>query len=311
MNRITTTMLVAAISVTACATPPPTIAHGNPIHKYEVHIRDSSGKPIETAIVSLSVTLGQSTVATKEECRTDLQGICIFSIPVNLSYPVGGEFNLEYTSYSIRTSYSVNKQGFYGVTSKLSSKSHYYPTTDVEDPVKDSVVLYSPADYLSEEFLNSPVNRELREQALKFISLIRLQSLIVDADIMMRGTSTSTFKGKKYFQVKIDTTSSYNSLKLDKYGIGKTLFDESIRKILNPLNDNISNPKAFYGYDLIIYGYTKNFADERASGEKVEYRFLIPQNTVKRYKDKDISGQQLLDASVILMNDERIDLKLQ
>ncbi|MEQ1838436.1 MAG: hypothetical protein ABL858_08930, partial [Candidatus Nitrotoga sp.] len=60
-----------------------------------------------------------------------------------------------------------------------------------------------------------------------------------------------------------------------------------------------------------IYGHMKSFADKAAVSEKIEYRFLIPQEIVKKYKDKDISGQQLLDASVILMNDERIELKLQ
>jgi hypothetical protein len=86
---------------------------------------------------------------------------------------------------------------------------------------------------------------------------------------------------------------------------------DSIRKILNPLNNAISSPNAFYGYDLVIYGYSKSFADESSHPDKIEYRFLMPQDAVRKYKEKDISGQQLLDASVILMNDERIELKLQ
>lgn len=128
---------------------------------------------------------------------------------------------------------------------------------------------------------------------------------------MLRGTSTSTFKGKKYFQISLNSTTTYNSLKFDKYAVAKNLFDDSIRKVLNPLNEGISNVKYFYGYDLIIYGHMKNLADKYATPEKVEYRFLMPEETVKRYKDKDISGQQLLNASVILMNDERIDVSLQ
>lgn len=37
----------------------------------------------------------------------------------------------------------------------------------------------------------------------------------------------------------------------------------------------------------------------------------MPESVVHRYKDKDISGQALLDASIILLNDELIDMKLQ
>ena len=66
-----------------------------------------------------------------------------------------------------------------------------------------------------------------------------------------------------------------------------------------------------YGYDLIVNGYTKSFADENASNTEIEYRFYIPKDVVAKYKNKDISGQQLLDSSIILMDDERVDFKLQ
>lgn len=83
---------------------------------------------------------------------------------------------------------------------------------------------------------------------------------------------------------------------------------------MNPLNDHISNPKMFYGYDLKVIGYTKNFADkysEYSAGTPIEYRFMIPEDIVRKYKNKDISGQVVLDSSIILMDDERIELKLQ
>jgi hypothetical protein len=105
-------------------------------------------------------------------------------------------------------------------------------------------------------------------------------------------------------------TNVYNSLKLNKYDIGKTLFDEAIRKILTPLNSHISD-QLFYGYDIIITGHTKSFADKYAVSKSIEYRFLMPQTIVSRYKDKEVSGQKLLDESIILMDDERIELKLQ
>ena len=79
---------------------------------------------------------------------------------------------------------------------------------------------------------------------------------------------------------------------------------------MNPLTDHLGNSKEFYGYDLTVFGHTKSFADKYATSQIV-YRFLIPKKTVNKYKQKNISGQQVLDSSVILMDDERIDLKLQ
>lgn len=44
---------------------------------------------------------------------------------------------------------------------------------------------------------------------------------------------------------------------------------------------------------------------------KVEYRFLLPEAAVRRYKEKDISGQALLDTGVQPMDDDRVEFKLK
>lgn len=294
------------------------------VHTYELVVHNSALQPIEGAAVNFSVTIDRKAPAIESKCITDASGKCKVEVVVPLSSLSSPTF----IYYSSSLNYSVSKDGFYTVESnnKLrqsepgatlvsgygtitkgnSSEERKFPAVKT-----GTVILYGPADYLASAFATSSSDRALREQALKFVSQIRLQSLMTDADVMLGGMSTTSFKSKKYFQIKINTTTTFNSLKLDKYAVGKRLFDDSIRKILNPLNENISNAKLFYGYDLIIYGYLKSFAEKDASPEKIEYRFLIPQDVVKRYKDKDISGQQVLDASVILMNDERIELKLQ
>ena len=103
----------------------------------------------------------------------------------------------------------------------------------------------------------------------------------------------------------------FNSLKLDKYDIGKEVFDEVIRKILSPLNDYIGDSELFYGYDFAVTGYTKSFAEKFAVAEDIERRFMVPESIVSKYKDKDISGQQVLDSSILLMDDERGEFRLQ
>lgn len=40
-------------------------------------------------------------------------------------------------------------------------------------------------------------------------------------------------------------------------------------------------------------------------------RLYIPKQGVQVYKDNGITGQQLIDRSVVVLNGERIDLKLQ
>src|SRR5690606_33558792 len=158
-----------------------------------------------------------------------------------------------------------------------------------------------PIDYLNKEFISSSKGEKLKANTIKFIDLILLQSLLSDSYLELQSINLVPFKEKDYLTFKFINTNSYNSLQLIKYDISKLLFDEVIRKILNPLNDYLGDTKEFYGYDLIVVGHTKSFADEYASNQKINYRFLIPNGVVKSYKNKDISGQQVLDASVILM----------
>jgi len=171
--------------------------------------------------------------------------------------------------------------------------------------------MFRPSDFLADTFVNSSQDAALREQALRFISLIRLQSVIVDTDLQPKSVGTLDYKAKKYLRLAFTSDNTYNSLKLSRYQIGQRLFDDSVRKLLSPLNTNVASPKAFYGYDIVMKSSTKDFSDKYATPISLEYRFLMPQEAVRRYKDQDMSGQQLIDQSIVLLNDERIDLKLQ
>lgn len=198
--------------------------------------------------------------------------------------------------------YSAKEEGF-----SLAGSNSLPPKSSNNIKLK----MIRPTDYLTDNFEKTTHDRDLRDRVLRFIDIIRIESKLNDADVMFRGIGTIDFKGKKYLQVKVNSTTQYNNLKLNKYDIGKRIFDDTVRKILNPLNSAIAAPKAYYGYDVVVYGYSKNFAEKYAVADKHEFRFLMPEAVVRRYKDKDISGQALLDASVILLNDERIDMKLQ
>lgn len=226
-----------------------------------------------------------------------------------------------WVDFNTRFDYEVNADGYYVKSGSLSSDygsidkaTSYSPEksrSKSSNPVKAVVKLYKPIDYFAPEFVLLDKDDKLKAKIYRFLDIIKMQGYLSDAYLKYRSINVTEFKGKKYIKFDFDSGITYNSIKLNKYDIAKNLFDDVIRKILNPLNDNISDPKRFYGYDLTVIGSTKSFADKYASTKQIVYRFYIPENAVKSYKDKDISGQQLIDKSVILMDDERIDLKLQ
>lgn len=307
-------IIVTTLGLTGCVAPMPTAytsavvqrATSTYIHTYRVSAVDVSEKPLAGVTIALDLT-AKGTANRKVNCVTDTAGQC----PV-VDYEVSRDPSFTYVnSFDSSARVVASKDGYYdgrGSTIAYSS-STASSSSSATGTIKVKMIL--PTDFLDDGFAESPADRDLRERVLRFLTAIRVQSVLNDSEVMLKGIGTSEFKGKKYLRLKINSTTSFNSLKLNKYDIGKRLFDETIRKVLNPLNDNIAAPKAYYGYDIVVYGHTKSFADEYATADKVEYRFLMPEAAVRRYKDKDISGQGLLDASVELMNDERVEYKLQ
>lgn len=273
-------------------------------HQYNVTAVNMSGQPVADVTVEVQLE-GKGTANQTVRCTTDESGRCP---PVR--YEVSRDPSLTYVvSYSSTAKAKATKDGYYSTSgSGSSSADSRYGTGGLTEL---RLKMIQPVNYLDDGFAASSADRELRERVLRFLEIIRLQSILVDAEVMFKGIGTSEFKGKKYLRLRVNSTTTYNSLKLNKYDMGKRLFDETVRKILNPLNDNIAAAKAYYGYDIVVYGHTKSFAEEYAVADTVEYRFLLPKTAVRRYKEKDISGQALLDAGVQLIDDERVEFKLQ
>lgn len=249
----------------------------------------------------------KGTTSKTVQCTTDDAGRC-----PEVSYEVSSDPSFNYSKYySSLAKAKGNKQGYY--TASASGLSNAGSGTALSSVAITDLKLrmIAPVDYLDDGFAMSPADRDLRDRVMRFLEVIKLQSVLVESEVMLKGVGTSEFKGKKYLRLKVNSTTTFNSLKLNKYDMGKRLFDETVRKVLNPLNENIAAPRAYFGYDIVVYGHTKSFADKYATADKVEYRFLLPEASVRRYKDKDISGQALLDAGVVLMDDERVDFKLQ
>lgn len=315
------TLILAAIAavVAGCAAPPPRTytqtysstpppAASTTSHEYQVKVVDVDGVPLQGATVKLSAESKHST-ARSEDCVTDAQGMC-----PTFKFEVTRDPTLKYvTSYMSTFSAAAEKQGYYA--RKGSGFSAYGSSTGSGSSNASlqivTVRMIKPMDYIDDSLAKSAADADLRGRVLAFLDVIRVQGFLNEAEVMLKGIGVSDFKGKKYLRVKVNSTTTYNSLKLNKYDVGKRLFDETVRKMLTPLNDAIAAPRAFHGYDLVVYGQTKSFADKDARADKLEFRFLMPEGSVRKYKDKDISGQALLDASVLLLDDERIDMKLQ
>lgn len=319
MSRFLKLMLLLGALLLAACVPPSTYNAPHIMvpftHYYELTIVDNDNNPISGA--KIEYTLRDKSIITKKDVFiTGADGKMKVSIDATPDNPFG-----TITDYKSEFSYSISAKSYYTTSNIIQSKygsifnaTRYSAARDLtRDPQtkSETVKLYKPTDYFIPSFLTSEKDSDLTKSISAFINAIRLQRLLTDSFLDYRSIDMAEFNGKKYLKFGFTNGIVYDSLKSNKYDIAKNIFDEVIRKVLNPLNEHISDSKKFFGYDLTIVIFTNSFTDKDTSKQTIEYRFFIPASAVKSYKEKDISGQQLLDKSIILMKDERIDLKLQ
>ncbi len=213
------------------------------------------------------------------------------------------------TVYYYLADVTVQKEGYYSQYFKALSVTEKDNLRSFSNKSKD-VMLTKPKDFFDQEYYLQSKSF-LKEKILAFIDVIRIEGWLRDSKLSIFSIKEISFKDHNYLRLGFENLVTYNSLKLNKYDIGKKVFDELIRKILSPFNDYIYSPDEFWGYDLNVTGRTKDFTKKESKPTLIEYRFLIPAEVVKQYKNLDISGQDVLDNSIILMDNERIKLQLQ
>lgn len=300
MNNVHNSILAVLIFLFGCA--PVQYASLKPTvqHQYEITVVDLDGNPLQGVQIDYELKDNKRVVKSASYItKTDGKlSESLFAIP----FPIHTKF------YKSEFNYKASKHGYYSKSGKLFKYQTDNESTSVK---KETITLKGQIDYFNKEFASTLSDIKLKTRILNFIDLVILQGLVTESILEMHSVNLVPFKGNSYLQFKFTNNDVYNSLNLDKYDVGKRLFDEVVRKILSPLNEYIFESNLFYGYDLIVVGYTKSFIDEDETPKPIEYRFLIPEKVVRAYKNMDISGQKVLDASVILMDDERIKLKLQ
>ena len=308
MNKKTLSIALSIVFIfisKGCAPYTSTTPYSKTIyHDYRINIVDIDNHPLPNAKTVYSVVEFDMKRETNE-IITDSTGVVKISVIANV------DPKYKYIkSYSTNLDYEISKEGFYKQSGRLwSSFGGEYSSSSKEK--SKTVTLIRPIDYLSPNFVNTPVAVTLKDKILQFIDLLLLESYLSESTLKTQSINLEEFKNEKYLKISFSSNNVYNSLQLNKYDIGKKLFDEIVRKILNPLNQYINDQSSFYGYLLTVYGATKSFTDEYATPDIITYQYYIPQEIVKKYKDKDISGQTLLDNSIILMDGERVEFKLQ
>ena len=116
------------------------------------------------------------------------------------------------------------------------------------------------------------------------------------------------FRGAQYLEIPIATPLAATDSG-SQYKLAALAFDRHVAHLIRPVAAYFKDSADFTGID---FSTTARLAGARAEGDGSEaVEFLFPLGALRSYAQFDLTGQQLLDAGVVLINGERVSLDLQ
>ena len=116
------------------------------------------------------------------------------------------------------------------------------------------------------------------------------------------------FHNGLYLQVSVTTTLSQSAAG-SQYRLAALAFDQHIAHLIRPVLAYFNGHADFDGIDFSTT--VRLPSDQSADGGPLAVEFILPLKLLTPYADFDSTGQQLIDASFVLINGERVSLNLQ
>jgi len=120
-----------------------------------------------------------------------------------------------------------------------------------------------------------------------------------------------TFKEKPYVEVKINYLVTYNTLKVSMYDAASMTFDEIVTKLAKKLSTDFKKQDKIAGFIFNVTYTNKDFLEKYDMPRYVTNEFILPKDACRKYADLDITNQDLINQSIVLVDGERISLNLQ
>ncbi|QBM27773.1 hypothetical protein [Hydrogenophaga pseudoflava] len=304
---------------------------GSAEHVYRFQAVDVAGNPIEGARVALTVadyarTNGEGGKVKEKnkvfECLSDALGFCVLRVPVEFGAYYSYDFPSDSAYKPFDWLYKSNLKGLYFGYFSGGGASAGMPGFFESDVSKVTRATYSgaepdgdvlkiavprPSDYFC-KILKESESQVFARNLDSWVRAIRLSSWARKSDLSE--ICRESFKGRQHVSLTLEHNVKYNELKLNNYGIGVLVFDEVVRKMLKTLV-SASGALPVDGFKISVKTQKSNFADNFSPAEWLTYDFYFPKSLVAKYVEADVSGQALVNGSIVLLNGERIDLDLK
>lgn len=148
------------------------------------------------------------------------------------------------------------------------------------------------------EFVNFAKNN------LKTRGEINFGSIAPDIDF-------KNFKGQNYIEVKINYLVTYNTLKVSMYEAASMTFDEVVKKLAKRIVMDFKKQDSITGFIFNISYSDMDFLAKEETLRLVRNEFILPIEACQKYANLEITNQDLINQSIVLVDGERIALNLQ
>ena len=150
----------------------------------------------------------------------------------------------------------------------------------------------------------APPEAEYRDMIAKMLKDLDSQAHFV----AYAPPSFMAFRGGQYLEIPIATPLPASDLG-SQYKLAALAFDRHVAHLIRPVAAYFKDSADFTGIDFSTSIHLAGAKTESDSSEAVE--FIFPWSALRSYAAFDLTGQQLIDAGVVLINGERVGLDLQ
>lgn len=120
-----------------------------------------------------------------------------------------------------------------------------------------------------------------------------------------------TFKNKSYVEVKINYLVTYNTLKVSMYDAASMTFDEIVKKLAKKISTDFKRQETIEGFIFSVTYTNRDFSEKYDMPRDVANEFILPKDACREYAALDLTNQELINKSIVLVDGERISLNLQ
>jgi len=178
--------------------------------------------------------------------------------------------------------------------STAANNATHPPVKSVEPPPADPVHTQADADRLGEKY----------EEQLAALAKIGAEKFhFVD----YAPPTFMVFRNQLALQMTLRNSLQFGPVKASIYKRAAQSFDLFLAPLLKELSEKVPPDAEFQLFDFAVLN--KLAAGPKGTSEAVEY--ICPRAALRQFVDADITNQQLLDQSIILVNGVRIALNLQ